>query len=277
MQTKFICTYWGCEALSAKAFLAKVLEAGYDGVEINFPDAPTFIAEFMAELAAIRGSSHPDFIFIAQQVLSPQKEKVQSYEKRLQERLHFLISLKPNAINSHTGKDYFDFEDNVKLIETTEQIAIASGVPIWHEIHRGRFSFHLRTLLRYLELFPNLGLVADFSHFCVVSESNLSDQQDLLQQLYPNIRHIHARIGFEQSPQIIDPFAPEWEPYLKQYTNWWRAIHEQHLLDEKTHLTITPESGPFPYMPQQPYSQKPLADQWDINWRMKNYLQAYFH
>ena len=163
------------------------------------------------------------------------------------------------------------------MIQITEDIALESGIPIWHEIHRGRFSFHLRTLLRYLELFPNLGLVADFSHFCVVSESDLSDQQVLLNQVFPSIRHIHARVGFEQSPQLTDPFAPEWEQHLKTYTNWWRAIHEQHLLDQKTHLTITPEFGPFPYMPQQPYSQMPLADQWDLNCRMKNYLQAYFH
>jgi hypothetical protein len=191
--------------------------------------------------------------------------------------LNFLTSLKPDAINSHTGKDYFEFADNVSMIQITEDIALESGIPIWHEIHRGRFSFHLRTLLRYLELFPNLGLVADFSHFCVVSESDLSDQQALLYQVFPSIRHIHARVGFEQSPQLTDPFAPEWEQHLKTYTNWWRAIHEQHLLDQKTHLTITPEFGPFPYMPQQPYSQMPLADQWDLNCRMKNYLQAYFH
>lgn len=275
MKTKFICTYWGCEALSAKAFFAKVLETGYDGVEINFPEDPTFIAEFMAELAAIRSSRDPDFIFIAQQVLTQQNETVDAYAQRLSQRLNFLTSLKPNAINSHTGKDYFDFEDNVKLIETTEQIALASGVPIWHEIHRGRFSFHLRTLLRYLELFPNLNLVADFSHFCVVSESNLSDQQDSLQQLYPNIRHIHARIGFEQSAQIIDPFAPEWEPYLKQFVDWWRAILEHHRMEKKDFITITPECGPFPYMLQEPHTQKPLADQWGLNMRMKNYLQAY--
>ena len=277
MKTKFICTYWGCEALSAKAFLAKVLEAGYDGVEINFPDDPTFIAEFMAELAVIRSSRNPDFIFIAQQVLAQQNETVDAYAQRLSQRLNFLTSLKPDAINSHTGKDYFEFADNVSMIQITEDIALESGIPIWHEIHRGRFSFHLRTLLLYLELFPNLGLVADFSHFCVVSESDLSDQQALLYQVFPSIRHIHARVGFEQSPQLTDPFAPEWEQHLKTYTNWWRAIHEQHLLDQKTHLTITPEFGPFPYMPQQPYSQMPLADQWDLNCRMKNYLQAYFH
>ena len=31
-----------------------------------------------------------------------------------------LCKLKPNFINSHTGKDYYDFEDNCKIIELTD-------------------------------------------------------------------------------------------------------------------------------------------------------------
>jgi hypothetical protein len=37
-------------------------------------------------------------------------------------------------------------------------------------------------------------------------------------------------------------------------------------------MTITPEFGPAPYMPLEPFTQKPLASQWDINMEMKNYL-----
>jgi len=62
---------------------------------------------------------------------------------------------------------------------------------------------------------------------------------------------------------------------LNQYTNWWRAILEQHRMENKEFLTITPECGPFPYMLQEPHTKKPLADQWGLNMRMKNYLHAY--
>ncbi|NDE05660.1 MAG: sugar phosphate isomerase/epimerase, partial [Flavobacteriia bacterium] len=211
MQIKYLCTYWGSEDLSAKAFLDKVLSNGFDGVEINFPDDRQFVDEFMSELERIRQTSHPDFIFIAQQVLSNKKETVAAYTERLTNRLNFLVGLNPNAINSHTGKDFFDFAANIDILHLTEAIASKSGIPIWHEIHRGRFSFHLRTLLQYLNVFPNLKLIADLSHFCVVSESDLSDQQDLLTRIYPNIQHIHARVGFAQSPQVNHPFAPEWQ------------------------------------------------------------------
>jgi hypothetical protein len=273
MVVKYIGTFWGCEHQSAKEFLSNVVANGYDGVEINFPDDTNFIAEFIEELKNIRNTVNSDFIFIAQQVLSNKTETVNEYIERITERLEFLTTLKPNYINSHTGKDFYDFGENCKIIEITEQISKNSGIPIWHEIHRGRFSFHLKTLLKYLEIYPKLKLIADFSHFCVVSESNLEDQQDLLAKIYPNIRHIHARIGFEQSPQVNNPFAPEWKNYLDSYLFWWRQIIEEQKSKSINLITITPEFGPFPYMPQEPFNRKPLSDQLEINLQMRNYLQ----
>lgn len=273
MEVNYICTFWGCENQSAKEFLSNVVANGYDGLEINFPDDTHFIQEFIEELQKIRNTVRPNFVFIAQQVLSNKNESVNDYMQRITERLTFLTTLKPDAINSHTGKDFFDFGDNCKIIETTEHIAKNSGIPIWHEIHRGRFSFHLKTLLKYLDVFPNLNLIADFSHFCVVSESNLDDQQDLLKQIYPNIKHIHARIGFEQSPQVNHPFAPEWKDYLEKYVIWWKEIIQIHQKRNYSAISITPEFGPFPYMPQEPFTKKPLSNQWEINIQMKNHLQ----
>jgi sugar phosphate isomerase/epimerase len=275
MEIKYICTFWGCEHLSAKQFLSNVVENGYDGVEINFPNDEHFIAEFNAELECIRNTVNPNFIFIAQQVLPNKKETVNDYIARIRQRLEFLIQLKPNYINSHTGKDFFDFSDNCKIIEICNQLTRVSGIPIWHEIHRGRFSFHLKTLVSYLDIFPKINLIADFSHFCVVSESDLHDQSDLLSKIYPNIKHIHARIGFEQSPQVNNPFAPEWKTYLEQYLFWWKEIIAIQKNKKSAIFTITPEFGPFPYMPQEPFTKKPLSNQWEINLQMKNYLQQY--
>jgi hypothetical protein len=242
-------------------------------VEINFPDDAVFIAEFQVELQNIRNTSNPDFIFIAQQVLPNKIETVAEYIERITDRLEFLIQLKPNYINSHTGKDFYDFSDNCKIIEICNQLTRVSGIPIWHEIHRGRFSFHLKTLVSYLDIFPKINLIADFSHFCVVSESDLHDQSDLLSKIYPNIKHIHARIGFEQSPQVNNPFAPEWKTYLEQYLFWWKEIIAIQKNKKSAIFTITPEFGPFPYMPQEPFTKKPLSNQWEINLQMKNYLQ----
>lgn len=275
MTINYIRTFWGSEALSAKEFLYSTIEQGYTGVEINFPNDTDFVAEFLSELTSIRNTINNDFIFIAQQVLEQKTETTEEYIARMKERLHFLVGLQPNAINSHTGKDYYDFETNCAILEITEEISRNSGIPIWHEIHRGRFSFHLKTLLTYTEKYPDLQLIADFSHFCVVSESDLSDQQDLFVQLFPKIKHIHARVGFEQSPQVNNPFAPEWKKHLDQYVTWWKGIIQLKQQLKHSKLSITPEFGPYPYMPQMPFTKEPLADQIQLNLDMKNYLQQH--
>ena len=88
-----------------------------------------------------------------------------------------------------------------------------------------------------------------------------------------SLKYIHARIGFEQSPQVNHPFAPEWEPYLIQYLSWWKELIEIQKKKNYSSFSITPEFGPFPYMPQEPFTQKSLSNQWEINLKMKNYLQ----
>lgn len=223
MQLNFVCPYWGQEGTSASHFLRKVIQDGYDGIEINMPDAPEFAEQLQLGLEQIR-KIKPDFIFIAQQVLSSKTESVTEYISRMKSRLDYLVSLKPDFINSHTGKDYFSFDDNCRVIEAAENISHHSGVNILHETHRGRFTFHSAFLLPYVDRFPELKFTADFSHWCTVSESLLSDQHDIIEELIPYMYHLHARIGYEQSPQVNNPFAPEWKPTLDTFKEWWRKI-----------------------------------------------------
>ena len=178
----------------------------------------------------------------------------------------------PNFINSHTGKDHFSFEENCLVIEAIESFSVQNNIPVYHEIHRGRFTFHSATTLSYLEEYPQLKLVGDLSHWCVVSESMLQDQEYILDKIIPHIKHIHARVGFEQAPQVINPFAPEWKSYLDQYLVWWQRIINEHAIMDA--YTITPEFGPYPYMPQNPLSKKPLANQYELNCNMKTFLKS---
>lgn len=272
MHICYVCPYWGQEGTHAPAFLKRVQEEGYQGVEINFPDSDRFVTEFQATLINIR-SANKAFVFIAQQVLAPAYESADEYITRMKKRLNYLVSLKPDFINSHTGKDYFSFDDNCRIIEIAENISAQSGIPILHETHRGRFTFHAATLLPYLKRFPELKLTADFSHWCTVSESMLEDQRDILEIIIPHIHHIHARIGYEHAPQVNDPFAPEWKEHLNHFIEWWQKIILKQSRNGKSAITITPEFGPVPYMPTIPYSQKPLADQWLINAKINELLK----
>jgi hypothetical protein len=275
MDIRYACTYWGEEGTKASLFFARALKEDYDGVEINLPESEAFIYDFLISLDNLRAGNER-FGFIAQQVLSPADESVDEYLSRMTARLEFLATLKPDFINSHTGKDYFSFDDNCRIIEAAENIAARSGIPILHETHRGRFTFHAASLLPYLEKFPHLKLTGDFSHWCTVSESMLQDQKEIMETIIPRIHHIHARVGYEQSPQVNDAFAPEWKQHMDTFVNWWRKIIETQSALGKRSMTITPEFGPVPYMPTLPHTQKPLADQWQLNTLMKVTLKRKF-
>jgi hypothetical protein len=131
-------------------------------------------------------------------------------------------------------------------------------------------------MLSYLEKFPALKLTGDFSHWCTVSESMLQDQKSIVERIIPHVHHIHARIGYEHSPQVNDPFAPEWKQHTDAFVCWWKKIIAAQSVNGKRSLTITPEFGPVPYMPTLPYSQKPLVDQWQVNAQVKNVLKRKF-
>ncbi len=262
--------FWGRENLSSKDFVHQSLTNGFDGIEINIPDA-NFGLTFHKTLDSVRKKS-PNFILCLQSILTEKKESVVEHIENTLKKLESLIPFSPSFINSHTGKDYYSFSDNCKIIESIESFSIKNDVPIYHEIHRGRFSFHGKTTLGYLEVFPQLKFVGDLSHWCVTSESMLDNQQDVVNAIIPNIYHIHARVGYEQSPQVNHPFAPEWNKHLVQFVNWWQAIIDHHR--EQRGISITPEFGPFPYMPHEPFTQKPLSNQNELNNEMKNYLNS---
>jgi hypothetical protein len=127
--------------------------------------------------------------------------------------------------------------------------------------------------LGYLEKFPEMELVGDFSHFCTVSESMLQDQEEIIQRIIPHVSHIHARIGHEQAPQVNDPFAPEWENHVNIFKNWWKQIIEDKKASGWDTFTVSPEFGPAPYMPALPFTKQPIGNQWEINRNMMHYIK----
>jgi sugar phosphate isomerase/epimerase len=167
-------------------------------------------------------------------------------------------------INTQTGKDYFSFEQNMQLVKAAKTIAAETGIEIVHETHRGKFLYNLQVFEAAAKVTPDLGIALDISHWCTVHESLLQDQQEAVNLALHHTRHIHARIGFEEGPQVNDPRASEWKPLLKQYFKWWDVVVARHK-KMKRNLTVTTEFGPAPYMPLKPYSMKPISKQWDIN------------
>ena len=272
MQIKYSFPYWGSDHLSPSQFITNISNDGFDGAELLLQPPNSFTDDFLLAIENIR-KQNPDFYFITLQLPFPENNSVAAHIKIMEENFMKLSALNPLFINSHTGKDFFSFDDNCRIIDAAMNFSAKNGIRILHETHRGRFSFHAATLLPFLKKFPGMELVGDFSHFCTVSESMLEDQENILQQIIPHVSHIHARVGFEQGPQVNNPAAPEWESHLNKFIGWWQQIIDYKKSIGDTLFTISPEFGPDPYMPVQPFTKEPLSNQWDNNVFMKNTLK----
>ena len=275
MVIKYGCPYWGNENIPPLEFVQKIIHDGFDGIEFYLTPGTDFSRQCMQVIEWAR-SVKPDFFFSVLQLNITTNEKPEEHMDFLKSNIPLLASLRPTFINCHTGRDFFSFDDNCRIIEVTENLAVKYGVRILHETHRSRFSFHAPSLIPYLMRFPEMKLVGDFSHFTVVSESMMEHAKDILLNIYPHVSHIHARVGFEQGPQINDPSAPEWNSHINAFIGWWGEILEVKKLKGEEMFTITPEFGPAPYLPCEPFTQKPLSNAYRSNLFMLEILKERF-
>jgi sugar phosphate isomerase/epimerase len=264
MDIKFYATAWG-NSSPFDIFCQKVKEAGYDGVEMTVPfedEAKNYILSVL--------SDH-DLEFIGQywqSIESDFAEHTANYEKHLWN----LVSGNPIVINCQTGKDYFSFEQNKKLFQLASQISMETRIPIVHETHRGKSLFAAHSTQKYLETIPDLKICLDVSHWCTVHESLLEDQQEAIKVALEHTAHIHSRIGHPQGPQISDPRAPEWNDIVNSHLAWWDQVVKIHQRNGHQ-LTITTEFGPPPYLSVLPFTQMPVASQWELNVYMLGLLK----
>ena len=266
MKVLFYSPLWGYESDDFGNYCERVAEAGYDGIELNlavdqneteeqFRILDSFGLDYLAQHS---GTITADF---------------EAHREHYQASLKRIATFKPRLINSHTGRDYFKFEQNLELIDIAAEITSDFGVPVVHETHRGRFPYAASLTNTYLEQRPGLRLTADFSHWCCVSESFLEHQSEFVCAAIKRADHIHSRIGHEQGPQVNDPRAPEWKDAVELYLGWWDRIVACKGAAGSDHLTVTTEFGPPPYTPTLPHTQESVADQWDLNVHMLKLLK----
>lgn len=262
-----LATNWGFDG-SFDAFCAKAKAAGYDGVEVWVPD-PENMPRFL-EAAAKHGLSYG---FLGGGGSSDPAEHLAEFESMLQRG----TDQKPLYFNCHSGKDWFSFEQNLRFMELGAQVSSATGVPVYHETHRGRILFAANVARQFMEALPDLRLTLDISHWCNVHESLLDDQPQSVALAISRTDHVHARIGHAEGPQVNDPRAPEWASAVQAHFAWWDQVVKRRAGEGKS-LTFLTEFGPPTYLPTVPYTFQPLADQWDVNLHMMKLLrQRYGH
>ena len=258
MELRLIYPRWGSGHVAWPEFLKKVKTNKYYGVETHLPLSGKEKEETLNELKNF------NLKFIGQHYETKEVD-FEKHKESLKRHLYNLAESQPFIVNSHTGMDFFSFSQNAELIELAHLIEQDTGIPITHETHRSRFCFAAHICLPYLEEFPFLKLTGDFAHWTCVAESLLENQKEAIETAMKRTLHLHARVGSSQSSQVIDPRDKMYQQELKQFKIWWRYIMNNAINIGRTFLTVMPEHGPHPYSLCQPYTMKPLADQWEVN------------
>lgn len=271
MTIKILSPLWGHEHLPLKSFLKKVKEAGYDGVDTWLPDN-TADKKLLFDLL----QKH-EMCLVSHQH-EAQGATFKKFKADYLKNLRLCAQPGPLLINSHTGRDYFSFEENLELVDAAQEFSDKTGISVVHETHRGRIGYSPQMITRFFERRKQFLITADFSHWVCVTESMLDNFGSIVQEAMDRSRHIHARIGYEQGPQVSDPRAPEWQYAVGKFLGWWDQIVAANSKLNTRILPITTEFGPPPYMPTLPFTKKPVSDQFELNCFIKDLLlKRYAH
>jgi sugar phosphate isomerase/epimerase len=149
-----------------------------------------------------------------------------------------------------------------RALEIAEQFCVAATF----ETHRSRATFTPWVTAELLAQLPALRITCDFSHWCCVCERLVLDEEpELLAQFAARAHHIHARVGYDQGPQVPHPAAPEHRAALTAHERWWDAIWRAKAEAGGEFITMTPEFGPDGYLHTQPFTKTPVASLDEIN------------
>jgi sugar phosphate isomerase/epimerase len=263
MQLQLFKTLWGHSGpLSAAADQARA--AGFVGLEGNV-DVPLQRRE---ELQAVLHAADLRFIqeiVTAGNYVPRRHDTVQEHIADVERQLQLGRALAPQWVTIIGGCDAWTLEQSVQFFSESQEIAARMNIGCSFETHRSRSLFNPWTTLAILQRVPELKLTCDFSHWVVVLERQLDNDWGVVREVARHAHHIHARVGYDQGPQVPHPAAPEYAAALASHQRYWQAIWSAQRDKSFAVTTMTPEFGPDGYLQSVPFTQQPVADLWEIN------------
>jgi hypothetical protein len=260
MKLKLVRHLWGVDGTRGyDHYLPRWREVGYEALEISLrlvPDRPAFL-----RLLKESGLQWVPQIFSRDFVPGGTvREHLDSLELQIEE----CLDREPLFFNAHSGSDTWSLEQAEDFYGAALEMERRRGVPIAHETHRLRYFANPWMTRPILQRYPALKLTCDFSHWVCVAERLLPDCGEIIRLAAEHCHHLHARVGFEEGPQVSDPRAPEWSQHLAAHEEWWQQIWHSQKQRSMTTSTLTPEFGPAPYLHLLPFTQAPVANLADI-------------
>ena len=277
MKMLTFCTAWGIrEPLPSLARRAHA--AGYDGLESPMPDDASERAELAAVLAEL-GMPWIMEVCTAGSYVPRRAASPQAHADDLRVALEQCAAtpeLNPIRVNCLGGLDAWPEPVTERFLREGIAQAAALGLSLSFETHRSRSLFNPWVTARMLAALPELRLTADISHWCVVAERLMDTEPEVIAQMAAHVDHIHARVGYDQGPQVPHPAAPEYQHCLASHQHCWAQFWQAQHAAGMTETTLTPEFGPDGYLHLAPFSREPVGDLWDINKWMAETERGHF-
>lgn len=267
-------TLWGHED-SFESACQQAQQAGFHGIEGPVPldDNQRLLArklldeyglDFIAEICTA-GSYVPE-----------RHASVDEHLRSLEQQMQVAGDMRPRFITCLGGCDAWPEQQSAEFFGSAMNLASRYGFEISFETHRGRSLFNPWITQRLCNLLPELRLTCDLSHWCVVCERLLEGEEEALNVVMPRAFHIHARIGYDQGPQVPAPSAPRYGKAVERHFEWWQRIWELQRQRGAVEVTMTPEFGPDGYQAIDVINDQPVGDLWEINQWMATSTRARF-
>lgn len=266
MKLKLFRHLWGVDQSWELAF-PKFRQAGFVGIEAPMPGESD--EKRFRQLLAEHDFEYIPMLFTGG---GSAAEHVESFRRQLDRAAGFT----PPSITCHSGRDAWSVADAEQFFRRAVEIEKEVGVPVGHETHRGRVMFNPWVTRDLLARFPDLKLCCDFSHWVCVCERLIDDEIETIRLCAERCIHLHARVGYDEGPQVPDPRAPEYKNALEAHERWWDVIWDAQNAAGHQASSLTPEFGPPGYLHTLPYTNVPVANLWDVcHWQAKRQAERF--
>lgn len=264
MQLQLFKTLWGFDGASIDEAVQQLLAAGMQGIEGAAPDDRK-AQQHWASLFTDSNIAYIAEITTAGSYVPERHASLQQHLDSLERKLDNSAKLKPQLVTCLGGCDAWPEALSIEFYTHAIELADQYQLPISFETHRSRCLFNPWVTQRIVDQLPQIRLTVDFSHWCVVCERLMDTELDVIHAIADNVQHIHARVGYEQGPQVPDPRAPEYEYALRAHQSWWGIIWQSQIKRQFGFTSMTPEFGPDGYLHLAPFTLTPVADLWELN------------
>lgn len=274
MQLQLFKTLWGHSGSLLDA-ADQAAAAGFDGLEGNAGVSQARFDELQSVLQA-SGLCYIQEVVTAGGYVPRHRATVAEHVADVERQLKLGQPLDPQWVTIIGGCDAWTLEQSVRFFGEAQELAARMNIACSFETHRSRSFFNPWATLAILQHLPELKLTCDFSHWVVVLERQLDEDWDVIGEVARYAQHIHARVGYEQGPQVPHPAAPEYAGALAAHQRYWEAIWSIQRDVGNGITTMTPEFGPDGYLHTAPFTQLPVVDLWEINTWMGQTERVHF-